>query len=112
MSGLLKESIATKNGEIQHSHGCSDVRTYLFIGAGLLLVAASWMLGKLFSETYPTAMRWSTVLFIICWAVLAAINMVAGVTRAGYSVTEELPILLLIFSLPTLVLLVIRWQFS
>lgn len=88
------------------------MRTYLFIGAGFLLVAVSCMLGKLFSETYPAAMRWSTVLFIVCWAMLAGLNMFAGVTRAGYSVTEELPIFLLIFSLPTLALLVVRWQFS
>jgi uncharacterized membrane protein len=88
------------------------MRTYLFIGAGLLLVAASCMLGKLFSETYPTAMRWSTVLFIVCWAALAGLNMFAGVTRAGYTAAEEFPIFLLIFSLPTVVLLAIRWQFS
>lgn len=87
------------------------MRTWLFIGVGLLLVAASCILGKLFSETYPTALRWSTLLFVICWAALASLNMVAGVTRAGYSVVEELPIFLWIFSLPTLVLVVIRWQF-
>jgi hypothetical protein len=87
------------------------MRTYLFIGVGLLLVAASCTLGKLFSETYPSALRWSTVLFVLCWAAIAGLNMMAGVTRAGYSVAEELPIFLFIFSLPTLVLVIIRWQF-
>jgi hypothetical protein len=88
------------------------MRTYLFIGAGFLLLASSCMLGKLFSETYPSAMKWTTILFIVGWCVLAGINMLAGVTRAGYTVAEELPIFLLIFGLPTLAMVVIRWQFS
>lgn len=88
------------------------MRTYLFMGAGFLLLAASCMLGKLFAETYPSAMRWSAWVFIVGWAALAALNMVAGVTRAGYTVAEELPIFLVIFGIPTLALIVILWQFS
>ncbi|KFD04731.1 hypothetical protein GRPL_04129 [Raoultella planticola ATCC 33531] len=39
------------------------------------------------------------------WFGLAAANMILGVTRAGYSVLEELPIFLLIFFPPVLVAL-------
>jgi len=34
-----------------------------------------------------------------------------GVSRAGYSVTEELPILLLLFVVPAVAAVLVRWQF-
>jgi hypothetical protein len=86
------------------------MRTPLFLLAGLLLVGASFILGKLFLETYPKAGTWATYLFMLVWLVLAASNLVAGVTRAGYTVAEELPIFLLIFGLPTVCMLLLRWK--
>jgi hypothetical protein len=50
--------------------------------------------------------------FITIWLVLAGINMWIGVARAGYSVTEELPIFLLIFLLPAAAAFFIQWKFS
>jgi hypothetical protein len=44
--------------------------------------------------------------------VVAAVNMWIGVTRAGYSVTEELPIFLLIFAVPVAVAMFVWWKFS
>jgi hypothetical protein len=86
------------------------MRTYLFLGAGVLMLAASCILGKLFSETYPTALAWSTGLFIVVWCALAALNLFAGVTRAGYGVAEELPIFLLIAGIPVVAMIVLRWK--
>lgn len=34
------------------------------------------------------------------WLVIACVNMWVGISRAGYTFAEELPILLLIFVLP------------
>jgi len=34
-----------------------------------------------------------------------------GVTKAGYAFREELPIFMLIFLLPTLVAVVVKWKF-
>ena len=87
------------------------MRTYLFLGAGFLMLAASCILGKLFSETYPTALAWSTGVFIVAWCALAALNMFAGITHAGYSVGEELPIFLLIAGVPVIAMIVLRWKF-
>ena len=44
--------------------------------------------------------------------VAALVNMWMGVTSAGYSVAEELPIFLLIFALPAAGALFIWWKFS
>jgi hypothetical protein len=45
----------------------------------------------------------ATVAFVVIWFVAAAANMWIGVSQAGYSFREELPIFLLIFLLPSAV---------
>jgi hypothetical protein len=47
-------------------------------------------------------MATACLIFIPLWLAAAVINLYMGVDRAGYSVTEELPVFLLIFLLPTL----------
>jgi hypothetical protein len=87
------------------------VRTVWFMLAGFLLVGASFILGKLFLETHPQANTWATSLFIVIWLALATTNLVAGVTHAGYTVAEELPIFLVIFGVPAVCMLLLRWKF-
>ena len=41
----------------------------------------------------------------------AAAKMWIGVSHAGYSFREELPIFLLIFSLPSAVAIFVKWKF-
>jgi hypothetical protein len=53
----------------------------------------------------------ATYLFVLLWLVVAAVNMYFGVTRAGYSVKEELPIFLLIFLVPAVVAVLVNWKF-
>ena len=84
------------------------MRTLLFLLAGFLLVGASFILGKLFLDSYAEAITWATSLFIVVWLALAAANLMAGVRRAGYSIAEELPLFLLIFGLPALGMLLLR----
>jgi hypothetical protein len=87
------------------------MRTSLFLLAGLLLAGASFILGRLFQQTYPQAGSWATFLFIALWLALASANLAAGVTKAGYAVTEELPIFLLLFGIPAIIMLLLRWKF-
>jgi len=87
------------------------MRTGLFLLSGFLLLAASLILGKLFSANFAAGTTLATVLFILVWLVIAVVNMWVGVAKAGYSVTEELPILLLIFGVPAAVAVVARWKF-
>lgn len=86
------------------------MRTALFLLAGFLLLAAFLVLAKLFSANYPAATTWATAAFVVLWLVLAAPNMWVGVVKAGYSVAEELPILLLIFSVPAAVAILLKWR--
>lgn len=86
------------------------MRTALFLVAGFLLLAASLLLGRLFAANYPGATVVATIAFVVLWLVIAGANMWVGVARAGYSVTEELPIFLLIFGLPVTVAIVLKWK--
>ena len=86
------------------------MRTALFLVAGLLFLAASLLLGRLFSSNYPSATVVATVVYVALWFVIASANMWVGVTRAGYSVTEELPIFLLIFGLPAAAAIILKWK--
>ena len=86
------------------------MRTGLFLLAGLLLLAASVLLGRLFSSNYPHAPLVALVAFAAAWFVLAAFNMWVGVAKAGYTTREELPIFALIFLLPAVVGVLLRWR--
>jgi hypothetical protein len=86
------------------------MRTGLFLVAGFLLLAASLLLGKLFSANYPSATVVATVAYIALWFVIAGANMWIGVAKAGYSVAEELPIFALIFVLPAAAAIILKWK--
>lgn len=86
------------------------MRTALFILAGFLLLGASFVLARLFSHDYPAAPTVATVAFLALWLGLTAFNLWTGVSRAGYTVAEELPILALLFGAPAIAALLLRWK--
>lgn len=88
------------------------MRTALFLLTGFLLLAASLILGRLFSANYPAATTVATIVFVALWLVIAAFNMWTGVAQAGYSFAEELPVFALIFLVPAVVGVLVRWRFS
>ncbi len=51
-------------------------------------------------------------LFIPVWLVITLINMWVGVTKTGYSVKDELPILLIVFAIPALIAAFTIWRMS
>jgi hypothetical protein len=75
-----------------------------------LLLAASLILGRLFSAHYPSATLVATATYVTLWFLIAAANMWVGVAKAGYSVAEELPIFALIFLVPSAVAIVLKWK--
>ncbi|HWO27395.1 MAG TPA: hypothetical protein VNO32_01210 [Candidatus Acidoferrum sp.] len=87
------------------------MRTPLFLLVGFLILAASMLLGKLFSSNFPGATYAATWTFIALWLVISGANLWVGVAKAGYSLNEELPIFLLIFGVPAIVAIVLKWRF-
>jgi len=86
------------------------MRTVLFLVAGVLLMGGFLLLGKLFTGQYPEAARTATFAFVAVCLVVSGLNMWLGVAKAGYSFGEELPIFLLIFGVPAVLGLLVKWQ--
>jgi hypothetical protein len=87
------------------------MRSVIIILGGLvvfgLFALGGWRVGG-GAQSVVTAAK----IFIPVWLAAALINMWIGVSRAGYSVAEELPIFLAIFAIPAVVAAFVWWKFS
>ena len=83
------------------------MRSLIIIIFGFVLWWACLGVAKLFGGSTKTA----TVVFAGLWFAAAVINMWIGVSQAGYSFIEELPVFILIFSLPVAAALLVKWKF-
>ena len=88
------------------------MRTAIIIAAGFVLLAIFVFAGRLFGRAAPQTMVTGAQIFIAIWFLAAAANMWLGVSRAGYSVMEELPIFLVIFAPPAAAAGYVWWKFS
>ena len=86
------------------------MRTLLFLLVGFLLLAACMLLGRLFSSNYPGATYAATLIFVVLWLVISTANLWVGVAKAGYTLTEEFPIFLFIFGVPTIAAIFLKWR--
>ena len=84
------------------------MHTIMVVLGGFLLLGVCLLAGRLAAK--PMAM--AALIFIPIWLAAALINLWLGVSRAGYSVAEELPIFLAVFAIPAVVALFIWWKFS
>jgi hypothetical protein len=50
--------------------------------------------------------------FIPVWLAIAVINLSVGVTRAGYTIYQELPILAVVFAVPATIAAIVAWQLA
>jgi hypothetical protein len=87
------------------------MRTIVIILAGFVLWGVCLGVAKLVGSAQPSSLTVATGVFVVLWLIAAATNMWFGVTRAGYSVAEELPIFLVIFLVPVVVAVAVRWRF-
>ena len=75
------------------------MHTLLVIFGGILLLVLCQLLARISGLVNQAS---AALLFIPLWLLLAASNMAAGVHHAGYTVAEEWPVFLLVFSVPAL----------
>jgi hypothetical protein len=88
------------------------MRTLIIIAGGFLLLGICLYAGRLFGRPGAEAMVTGAQVFIVAWLALSLLNMWMGVSRAGYSVAEELPIFALIFGLPAAAAAFAWWKLS
>ena len=79
----------------------------LVMAGGLVLLGLFVLFGWLWGAS-AAGMAVGAKAFVPVWLLVAAVNMWVGVSHAGYSVREELPILAIVFAVPG----VIAWGLS
>ena len=85
------------------------MRTAIILAIGFAALAVCLGLGWM-SGGAPR-LRTAAWVFVALWFVATATNMYIGVTRAGYSLMEELPIFLLLFCVPAIAAILLRARF-
>jgi hypothetical protein len=86
------------------------MRTLMITLGGFVLLGLFVFVGRLVGGS-TTSLGTAAKIFIPIWLVAALLNMWMG-TQAGYSLTEELPIFLLIFAVPAAFALFVWWKFT
>ncbi|MGP5308247.1 hypothetical protein [Vreelandella alkaliphila] len=75
------------------------MHTVMVILAGLVLLAVFVVLARIASIRFARLLP----VYLVVWLICTAINMWIGVSQAGYSVMQELPFMLIVFTVPALV---------
>jgi hypothetical protein len=88
------------------------MRTAIIILSGLGALALCLYLARRFGKPGGTAVSDTTLAFVTVWFLAAATNMWIGLTRAGYTWREELPVFVAIFGIPAATALVAKRRLS
>ena len=83
----------------------------MVIGGGFVLLGLFLLFGQLWGGSAPD-LALAAKLFIPAWLVVSLVNMWVGVTKAGYSVRDELPILLVVFLVPAAIACIAAWRLA
>jgi hypothetical protein len=88
------------------------MHTLLVISGGLVLMGLFLLFGSLWGGNDSTSLATALKVFIPVWLLVTIANLWIGVARAGYTVREELPVLLIVFLIPAAVAAVVSWRLS
>lgn len=83
----------------------------LVILAGVMLLGVFALFGWLWGHDLAGSATGARA-FIPAWAIIAIANLWVGVTRAGFTVMQELPILAVNFAVPAVIAVLAAWQFG
>ncbi|TSJ64744.1 hypothetical protein FO470_05705 [Starkeya sp. 3C] len=83
----------------------------MVIGGGIVLLGLFLLFGRLWGGATPD-LALAAKAFVPVWLVIALVNMWVGVTKAGYSMRDELPILLIVFIVPAVLAGIAVWRFA
>ena len=87
------------------------MRTLIIIAAGFALWGVCLGVAKLTADASPSSTLVATIVFAAIWLIAAGANMWVGIFKAGYTVEEELPIFLVIYLIPVVVAVLVKWKF-
>ncbi|WP_250626257.1 hypothetical protein [Pinirhizobacter soli] len=83
----------------------------MVICGGIVLLGLFMLFGRLWGGTMPDLVL-AAKLFIPIWLIVSVTNLWVGVTKAGYSVRDEFPILLIVFAVPAIAAGIAIWRLA
>jgi len=84
------------------------MHTAVVVGVGLAVLGLTLLLGRLLGGA--AGMGTASLAFLPLWFIGAGVNLYLGVKRAGYSLSDEAPIFVLVFTVPAALALLIWWK--
>ena len=81
----------------------------LVIGAGLLLALVFGLFGHLWGHGRAD-IALGLKYFLPVWVAIALLNLWVGVSKAGYTLAQELPILALVIAVPLIIAGLLIWH--
>ena len=87
------------------------MRTTIITLVGIALWSVGLSLAKRFGKPGGPAVADTTLAFITCWLLAALTNLWIGVTQAGYSLREGVPVFLVIFAIPAAIAAIVQRTF-
>ena len=87
------------------------MHTLLVIVGGVVLLGLFLLFGKLWGGTTPDFGA-AAKAFIPVWLVICVVNLWIGVSKAGYTVREEAPVLLIVFVPPAILAGFLIWRLA
>jgi hypothetical protein len=81
----------------------------MVIAGGAVLLGVFLLFGHLWGDA-PASLATASKLFVPVWFAVSVANLWIGVSKAGYTLAEEIPILLVAFAVPAILAVGIAWQ--
>jgi hypothetical protein len=81
----------------------------MVIAGGMILLGVFLLFGRLWGDA-PASLGTAAKLFVPFWLAMSIANLWIGVSKAGYTVAEEFPILLVVFAVPATFAAMAIWQ--
>ncbi len=88
------------------------MHTVKVIAGGIVLLALCLVVGRWLGPDGMAGLSRGAKVFIPLWLIGAGINMWIEVSKAGYSVAEEMPTFAIVFAIPAAIALLILWRLA
>lgn len=88
------------------------MHTLMVVIGGFVLLFFCQLVARVLAGEGVKPLAKAELIFIPLWFIVAAVNMWVGITQAGYSFMEELPIFLLVFGIPAAASLLTWWRIT
>jgi len=87
-----------------------EIHILMVIGGGLVQLGVFLLFGRLWAGD-ATGVALAAKGFVVIWLFVSIANLWIGVSHTGYSLREELPILLVVYAVPAVAAVAV-WVFS